>query len=680
MFTEDFGVEMLRSIDEINSGLSFYNRDFFKILACEKDDKYVSDGEKCSKITNNNRILINGNNKDEKIITKKVIITNLNSGTDISVEKNHNEELDKIVVNDSMESEINQVGDVSIGNITSTNDIKHKKNAAFDNEKEDCNKQNIKLSKNTNEDTCEELLQNNNNEKVGDKQTTDSSNNVEYDSSEDSNLNCINDPEYNTKGLSEIEKSNNERPYTVFSTLQQNVIFAVIIFVGFLGPMSGNIYIPALPILEREFNVSTTTINSTVSVFIAMFSIGPLVWALYADYGGRKFLYLCSIGMSIVVNLLLALLPANIVSLFILRIIQAFASSSVISLGAGTVSDITSPKNRGKAIAFFMLGPNAGPIIAPVMAGLILMNNEYWRWLFAFTFIASLVGFCMVCVFLPETLRCIVGNGDVRWKIKEVSEATYESDIKQPKLLMCKNFGIQKPFSASPEFKTLYPRPPKPNIKMFWEILKIRSATICSISTALLFATYYGFSVTFSHYLKNDYNYSNLLIGACYACPGAALMVGSITAGYYSDYYRKKYLLQHSDKIYPCHKRLLSQLIGLMISMIGCIGYGWSINFHFHISLVLVFAFTMALGMNCCLNSTMTYLTESNPKRAVGSVAISNSFRNIAAAISSAIIYKLCDLMSVGWCFTGLGLCDILSMIGIYYVIKNGDGSTKLKN
>ena len=122
-----------------------------------------------------------------------------------------------------------------------------------------------------------------------------------------------------------------------------------------------------------------------------------------------------SLLLTVIVNVLLAAVPVNTGALFFLRVMQAFASSSVMALGAGTVSDIRPPQVRGKAIAYFMLGPNMGPILAPIIAGLILMRGSYWRWLFGFTSILSGIGLIAVIVFLPETLRCIVGNGDPKW-------------------------------------------------------------------------------------------------------------------------------------------------------------------------------------------------------------------------------------------------------------------------
>ncbi|SCV03028.1 LAME_0H07140g1_1 [Lachancea meyersii CBS 8951] len=473
----------------------------------------------------------------------------------------------------------------------------------------------------------------------------------------------------------ELDFPEGDKPpcYSAFSERQTFIIFVVIVYIGFLGPLSGNIYIPALPILQNVFNLSATAINATVSVFMAVFAVGPLIWASFADFGGRKILYMISLLLTVTVNVLLAAVPANTGALFFLRIMQAFASSSVMALGAGTVSDIRSPKERGKGIAYFMLGPNMGPILAPIISGLILMHGSYWRWLFGFTSIMSGVGLLMVMVFLPETLRCIVGNGDPKWIDPELKSGKYERKrVVKGNVLICSDIGILKPVSESPEFQKLYPRPPKPSLTVYWSLITFPPVLVCSLTTAILFAAYYAFSVTFSHFLRERYHLSNLQIGACYVCPGIALLLGSLTGGHLSDYFRLVWVKRHPNETFPGEKRLILQLWGLLLNICGCVGYGWSIEFHHHLAIVLVFSFFTAFGMTWCSNTSMTYLTECIPKRAAGTVALGSFFRNLAAGISSVIIIKLCDELGVGWCFTGLAFCDIASMAGIVYLITNG--------
>ena len=476
-------------------------------------------------------------------------------------------------------------------------------------------------------------------------------------------------------------------PYCCFPKWRAVTIFMIIIFVGFLGPMTGNIYIPALPLLQDEFHVSGTVINLTVSVFMAVFSVGPLFWGAFADIGGRKILYLISLSLMLVTNVLLTALPVSIVALFILRIFQAFSSSAVISLGAGTVTDITNVKHRGKAIGYFMLGPNMGPILAPIISGLILMRGNNWRWLFGFTSIMCGVGLLMVMALLPETLRCKVGNADPNWRgltNERCEEEGYVKPFEQPQRAQWtyfKDFGVKKSVSECDAFKRLYPTPTRPNFGTYWNMLKIMPVVMTSVGMALLFGNYYAFSVTFSHFLKEDYQLSILGIGAAFVCPGIAMLLGSQLGGHLSDYLRLSWLKTHDGRQFPLELRLVLQTWGILFNTAGCIGYGWSIQKHYHLAVVLSFSALSSLGLAWCSNTTMTYLTELLAKRAAGTVALSSFFRNISAAITSAIILKLCDKMGSGWCFTGLGLLNVIPFFFNWYLFKySGFWQNKVKN
>lgn len=109
----------------------------------------------------------------------------------------------------------------------------------------------------------------------------------------------------------------------------------------------------------------------------------PLFGAYASDFGGRKTVYMFALGSFLIANLLLALFPPHIASLFILRVFQAFGSCIVFSVGAGTVADITEPKNRASTLAIFLMGPQLGPILGPLIGGQFA-DISRWRWIFGF--------------------------------------------------------------------------------------------------------------------------------------------------------------------------------------------------------------------------------------------------------------------------------------------------------
>jgi MFS family permease len=105
--------------------------------------------------------------------------------------------------------------------------------------------------------------------------------------------------------------------------------------------------------------------------------------AVAEDYGGRKTVYIVAIGSFILANILLAVVSPNLGALFVLRDFQALGPSVATSIGAGTVADITEPAKRASTLAIFLLGPQLGPIVGPLICDQFVSLSQ-WRWVFGF--------------------------------------------------------------------------------------------------------------------------------------------------------------------------------------------------------------------------------------------------------------------------------------------------------
>lgn len=66
-------------------------------------------------------------------------------------------------------------------------------------------------------------------------------------------------------------------PYSALSAGRRRFILGIVTAAGFFGPLAGGIYLPALPTLQNVFNTSATTINATVSVFMAILAVAVCV-------------------------------------------------------------------------------------------------------------------------------------------------------------------------------------------------------------------------------------------------------------------------------------------------------------------------------------------------------------------------------------------------------------------
>lgn len=209
-------------------------------------------------------------------------------------------------------------------------------------------------------------------------------------------------PDSNTRDL-ETQMPPLKTPRERFVHRQKTFFIVLVTVSGFLGPVAGNIYIPLLPLYRDVFATNSTAIYGTVSVFMFTFGVAPLFWAPLSDKFGRRVLFLASLPFYIISAILLASVPPNIVALYILRFVQAFGASSLISLGAATITDLVERENRAKAISDFLFGPQLGPIVGLVLS--LVGASGQRRWTFGILAIFGGLIFAVVLFCLPESNR-----------------------------------------------------------------------------------------------------------------------------------------------------------------------------------------------------------------------------------------------------------------------------------
>ncbi|KAK2060860.1 major facilitator superfamily transporter [Colletotrichum caudatum] len=438
--------------------------------------------------------------------------------------------------------------------------------------------------------------------------------------------------------------------YSAFSPWRKRFILIVVTVAGCFGPLAGNIYLPALPVLEHVFHASATAINVTVSVFMLTFAVGPMFWASFADWKGRRPLYIISISIYIVANILLAVVPANYGALVFLRIVQAFGSAAVVSMGAGTVADVTPPKERAFAMSIFLLGPQLGPVLGPVMGG--ALTTASWRWIFGFLAIAGFSLWVVIILTLPETLRARVGNGRLYAQSGFV--------LFPPRLL-------SSPLAPEPERG---PAPPKPTLLGYWRLFSYPPIGIVTFNTAMLYSTYFAIAVQLPTELTNRYKWSAAGTGGGFLAVGIAMIVGSMIGGRFSDWRRARAIEASPDGQVDPENRLADQIWGVLVCAGGCAMYGWFVDISLHPAAVLVATFLTGFGMNWVFVATTAFLTECVVQQAAGAFALGNMLRNPGAAIAALVIPSLVTRMGSGWCFTGLALLDLVLVGSAVIVLR----------
>jgi DHA1 family bicyclomycin/chloramphenicol resistance-like MFS transporter len=172
-------------------------------------------------------------------------------------------------------------------------------------------------------------------------------------------------------------------------------------FLSAMGPLSVDIYLPALPMLREALSADQAQTLFTLSAFFIGFGAGQLLLGPLSDRFGRKRPLLCGLVLYIVASVGCAL-ATTMSAIVIWRFVQAFGGSVVPMVVQAMVRDLYDRNQSARILSLNMLVTAAAPVIAPLIGGQVLLWLD-WRAIFW-----VLVGFGVLSWFaalaLPETL------------------------------------------------------------------------------------------------------------------------------------------------------------------------------------------------------------------------------------------------------------------------------------
>ncbi|WNC12443.1 multidrug effflux MFS transporter [Brevibacillus brevis] len=168
------------------------------------------------------------------------------------------------------------------------------------------------------------------------------------------------------------------------------------------GPLSLDMYLPALPMLETDLQTTTSMAQLSLTACLVGLSVGQLFAGPLSDVQGRRKPLLIGLILYAVSSFLCAVAP-SIWTFLLLRLIQGMAGSAGIVIARATVRDMYSGTELTKFFALLMLINGIAPIAAPIAGGQLLQVTS-WHGVFVVLGVIGLIMFVTVLFGLPETL------------------------------------------------------------------------------------------------------------------------------------------------------------------------------------------------------------------------------------------------------------------------------------
>lgn len=148
----------------------------------------------------------------------------------------------------------------------------------------------------------------------------------------------------------------------------------------FLSTLDSGIINIAIPTLLRQFNAQISTVIWTITLYTLILSATILLFGRLADQFGRMKIYILGLVLFAVSSFLCGA-STNIWLLITFRALQGLSAAMMQATAIALITTRLDEQNVAKAMGIFGMIIGLGPMMGPVLGGLIL-STIGWRWIF----------------------------------------------------------------------------------------------------------------------------------------------------------------------------------------------------------------------------------------------------------------------------------------------------------
>ena len=186
------------------------------------------------------------------------------------------------------------------------------------------------------------------------------------------------------------------------NTNQSTSLSLLLLFLVGLGPTSFQMFLPSIPSLVSDFDVSAAVANLTVSLSMVSFAVAALIYGSLSQH--MEFRTLLLAGMSILVcGSVLCLFARSIEWVIIGRIIQPLGGASGVVIARLIAADYFEGKHSADLMSKLAASMMVAPLLGVPLGGYL---TEYFGWRSVFVFILAAASIALVLVVLILEKPC----------------------------------------------------------------------------------------------------------------------------------------------------------------------------------------------------------------------------------------------------------------------------------
>lgn len=168
------------------------------------------------------------------------------------------------------------------------------------------------------------------------------------------------------------------------------------------APLSIDMYLPAMPVIEKVFHTSTATVQLTMVTFLLGYALGQPLYGPITDRFGRKPpLYACLLVF--IASAVACALSPSVPIMAVARLVQAVGACGGAVMSRAMVTDLFPASELRRIFSMLVLVLGVSPVVAPLFGSYLLL---WFGWNSAFIAQAVLGALCLLGMHfrLPESL------------------------------------------------------------------------------------------------------------------------------------------------------------------------------------------------------------------------------------------------------------------------------------
>ncbi|PND56342.1 Bcr/CflA family drug resistance efflux transporter [Mycobacterium sp. ENV421] len=169
-----------------------------------------------------------------------------------------------------------------------------------------------------------------------------------------------------------------------------------------LGPLTIDMYLPALPRIADELGVSSSVAQLTLTGTLAGLALGQLIVGPLSDSLGRRRPLMAGMALHMLASLLCLFAP-DVAVLSLARGLQGMGAAAAMVVAVAVVGDLFDDSAAATVMSRLMLILGVAPIVAPSLGAAVLLKAS-WHWIFAVLIVLAGALLVVAALALPETL------------------------------------------------------------------------------------------------------------------------------------------------------------------------------------------------------------------------------------------------------------------------------------